>query len=414
LKEGIEMKKNSIRRLVSLSFIFLSLPLYSQTIKFSATLVSKNYTNYNRKIDSIRIQNEKYHIDTLIINSTSIDLSKITIVNTSNDDVDFTVLNYPGSENNSFKIRLRSDNNVSIIISDLLGKIISQKTLYLNSGENIVSVDERDLSSGFYMITFISENKIISKKLLTAGGFHISSDLTNINKTENHLEIQSGNIYNFIGYSQYCFPDTISGVTPKDSDEYKFVFKFDTTSFPVKSMNFEINLPNSLYHTYGYFRSNPPPNLDKIDTITYNFSFSIDITSAHIYSTGNIFNIETHTDKNETIINTECKFVIDSLNNKIINFYYYDDRCHTPVNGGDQTSRIDITSQFNELNYTDNSDSYIIYVYNNELAKLLSTTGNSFSYQMIWAGSGSATGGQELKRTLSYNENSYLKITLRK
>ncbi|MCL5992297.1 MAG: T9SS type A sorting domain-containing protein, partial [Bacteroidetes bacterium] len=187
-------------------FFFLLTPTYSQTIQFSG--VDNN--GKSKKIDSIRIQNHEKHIDTLLINTTSINLSTITSVNQFNESNNFEVSESISSENPYFVIRTSKDKDISIIISDILGKIINENKYSLNSGENKLLLDQLTKIPGLYFITFKTIDKCLTKKILIIDEYPtIHKQFQNSIQSEKGISIQSDDVFNFIGYSRYCIPDTI-------------------------------------------------------------------------------------------------------------------------------------------------------------------------------------------------------------
>ncbi|MBI5324196.1 MAG: T9SS type A sorting domain-containing protein, partial [Ignavibacteriae bacterium] len=255
------MKKISIISLTVFLLILKSIPIYSQVVHFKGNI----FYDINRKIDSIRIQNTGKNIDTLLINTDSIDLSTLTKLNDDNSDNGFEVSDIINPDKSFFLIRNIKDDIIDVVISDILGKKIFQKSYFIKSGENQILIDFNEYYDGLYFISFYGSNKIITKRLLIADDIFINNNfIQNPSQQQKKVFIQSADNYNFIGYSGNCIPDTISNVTPINNYTYKFYFILDTNLLPAKRIHLEFNLPNTVFKDWWHYSY--PPDVNMLDT----------------------------------------------------------------------------------------------------------------------------------------------------
>lgn len=69
---------------------------------------------------------------------------------------------YPNPTHDNSTLMIRSENykeNVSVLLTDITGKLISEKTVSLSTGENHIALQNGNLDSGMYFVTIISGEK---------------------------------------------------------------------------------------------------------------------------------------------------------------------------------------------------------------------------------------------------------------
>ena len=70
--------------------------------------------------------------------------------------------NYPNPFDNTTTIEIYSEQAGKIMVADLLGKVILEKTV--NSGRTITTINNEELKSGTYFYSFVTENRIVETK----------------------------------------------------------------------------------------------------------------------------------------------------------------------------------------------------------------------------------------------------------
>ena len=74
---------------------------------------------------------------------------------------------FPNPTSNGANLRVVMNNaqNMTMLITDLSGRIVSSKALDLKQGENIIPVDSKNLTSGLYTITLEGNASSVSRKM---------------------------------------------------------------------------------------------------------------------------------------------------------------------------------------------------------------------------------------------------------
>lgn len=78
----------------------------------------------------------------------------------------FSVYPNPAKENVSISYELKNETNVDLKITDLSGKVVYTSKLGKKSGKNAVSVNTSSFSNGVYVVNFVTENGIVTEKLV--------------------------------------------------------------------------------------------------------------------------------------------------------------------------------------------------------------------------------------------------------
>ncbi len=212
---------------------FLQPEVHSRVITFSAR---NEITLQMVALDSIRVQNQTQHRDTLLIGQTAFDLDAFSSVTSSKNLIpeNFQITpNFPNSfdKETHFQVILPNHENIEIFVFNILGKRICHFEEQLNSGTHLFKFHGGDLSAGIYFVQIKSKNRARTIKMLKTGhSFPAQSRIEWLNNTANSnifsqlnkTSIQNSDIFRFIGYAKNFYSDTLDQQIPQGGEDYQF------------------------------------------------------------------------------------------------------------------------------------------------------------------------------------------------
>jgi len=135
----------------------------SDTVMYSETPISKSFENVGWKLITLDVV--KSNGDTVSV-SESIYVKDCTL---SIDEINHTFdLNFNNPFTNNIQGEIISEVSTEsvLIITDLSGKVIKRKHLYLNQGRNAISIENLNLSDGIYLLNIYGEKSSQNIKLV--------------------------------------------------------------------------------------------------------------------------------------------------------------------------------------------------------------------------------------------------------
>jgi hypothetical protein len=240
-----------MKKLVTLFILCQFIAFYtatSQVITFSA----KDKNNNPLQIDSIRIKNLVIG-KSITVNNTVIDIAALNLTAVEDNQSFKEKFNIALSENSvhdfiSLLLSIPYESNISISLINLLGVEITEKRLFLSSGEHIVNLDAPNLSVGVYFVRMNDSKNYTSLKFIRNNNSEINETIQNI-VLKNSVCSFITDQHEFTVYSKSCFPSTISEVIPEDGKNYEFIlipsdFSNSTGTFIMS------NIPSNYHHNY--------------------------------------------------------------------------------------------------------------------------------------------------------------------
>ena len=135
----------------------------SDTVMYSESPISKSFENVGWKLITLDVV--KSNGDTVSV-SESIYVKDCTL---SIDEINHTFdLNFNNPFTNSIQGEIMSEVSTKsvLILTDLSGKIIKKKYVFLSQGRNLISIENLNLSDGIYLLNIYGEKSNQNVKLV--------------------------------------------------------------------------------------------------------------------------------------------------------------------------------------------------------------------------------------------------------
>jgi len=214
-----------------ITYIVISTITVAQTVTFSAL---DSILRTPVKLDSVIIENIMRQKDTTLIGINNIDLSTIksSVINCPQQYPNIIISeNYPNSfeSDTKFSIYLAEESNLTLILINLLGQRLTEFNQLLSSGGHSFLLDGSSLSFGAYFIIATNGIYYDKMKIIKMGNsignvphFNYLGSISNSNANK-FPNIQLGDVYNFIGFSNGYRNDSLFNISPKNNDSIQFV-----------------------------------------------------------------------------------------------------------------------------------------------------------------------------------------------
>ena len=111
-------------------------------------------------------EKECYRIKQVDIDGTS-HYSKIIIVSTLNAMASMQIVPNPVHQSTTLLIQLPKEGSGSIKVTDMMGKVVKEKTIFVRAGSNLVLLNGLDpLPAGVYHVEFVMDGQLLSANIL--------------------------------------------------------------------------------------------------------------------------------------------------------------------------------------------------------------------------------------------------------